>query len=539
MIKFSIRHLLLGFVIRISLDQDDDENARLQKEILIVTTLIITAAGIVWGSVYLRYDEPVAAFIPYLYSVLSAGNIVLLWVFRHYRLFRFIQLLLILLLPFFLHLSLGGFFNGSAVIIWSLLGPLGALMCCKSPQSFYWFGAYAGLLIVSGFVQPFLRLENNLPDEFIRFFVVVNIGAVSAIAFAVLNYFVKQKDRALKLIRKHRELEKAYVQQEVMLRQNEKLATLGKLSAGIAHELNNPAAAVHRNVEQLRDTITKLENTDHRLRQEPFSVAQLAILETYIKRIRERVEQPIVLDPVDRSDREDDVEEWLTLKSVRDAGTFAPMLVDLGFDRKELTGMAENFSGENFSLVAGYLCNLYSSHHILDQTEKGISRITDIVGALRSYSYLDQAPVQSVDIHEGINNTLVMMQNKLKNGIQVRREYTEDFPRIEAYGSELNQVWTNIIDNAVDALHGGGEIIIRTFKEDTWGVVEIKDNGPGIPADFLPKVFDPFVTTKPPGEGTGLGLNISHNIVVQKHNGLITVKSKPGETIFIVKLPIS
>jgi signal transduction histidine kinase len=143
-----------------------------------------------------------------------------------------------------------------------------------------------------------------------------------------------------------------------------------------------------------------------------------------------------------------------------------------------------------------------------------------------------------VNVHEGLDNTLVMLRSKLKEGISVRREYQEDLPRIQAYGSELNQVWTNIIDNAVGAMNGQGEIVLRTRQEDEWVVVEIEDNGPGIPDEVQSRIFDPFFTTKPPGEGTGLGLNISHNIIVQKHGGKIGVRSVPGNTCFEIRLPI-
>ncbi|HUM72463.1 MAG TPA: ATP-binding protein, partial [Chloroflexota bacterium] len=148
------------------------------------------------------------------------------------------------------------------------------------------------------------------------------------------------------------------------------------------------------------------------------------------------------------------------------------------------------------------------------------------------------APVQAVDIHEGLDNTLVMLRGKLKQGVTVHRRYQPDLPRIEAYGSELNQVWTNIIDNAIGAMKGQGEISLRTYQEGAWVVVEICDNGPGIPPDVQDKIFDPFFTTKAPGEGTGLGLNISHTIIVQKHKGKITVDSHPGQTCFQIKLPL-
>ncbi len=255
--------------------------------------------------------------------------------------------------------------------------------------------------------------------------------------------------------------------------------------------------------------------------------------------VQQRAKEPLDFDPLTRSDQEYEVETWLNDKGVEDAWELAPMLVNIGYDCSKLSHLAENFSREEFPTVATLLSNRYTTCNLLAEIGQGTSRITEIVKALKSYTYLDQAPVQSVDIHEGLNDTLVMLRSKLKAGVQVRREYAQDLPRIEAFGSELNQVWTNIIDNAVSAMDGQGEIVVRTYRQDAWVIVEIKDTGPGIPQNIQAKIFDPFFTTKPPGKGTGLGLSISHTIIVQKHKGKIAVYSRPGKTCFEVKLPLN
>jgi len=180
----------------------------------------------------------------------------------------------------------------------------------------------------------------------------------------------------------------------------------------------------------------------------------------------------------------------------------------------------------------------FTVYSLLAEINQGAVRISEIVKSLKSYVYLDQAPIQSIDVHEGLDNTLVMLRHKLKAGIGVRREYAHDLPLIMAYGSELNQVWTNIIDNAVDAMNGKGEILLRTQQDGDWVIVEIEDDGPGIPKEILDKIFSPFFTTKPVGKGTGLGLNISYKII-EKHGGEIKVHSQPGKTRFQICLPVN
>jgi signal transduction histidine kinase len=212
-------------------------------------------------------------------------------------------------------------------------------------------------------------------------------------------------------------------------------------------------------------------------------------------------------------------------------------MVNFGWNIDLLEKLKSNLSPTLFSLAIRWLGTGCSMMSLLSEILQTTDRISQIVRAVKSYTYLDQAPLLEVDVHEGLESTLVIMQHKLKKGVTIKREYSPDLPRIEAYASELNQVWTNIIDNAVDAMNGKGEIKIKTYEEDHRVIIEIADSGPGIPEDIQSRIFEPFFTTKAPGQGTGLGLHISHDIVVNRHHGQLLVESKPGETKFRIILP--
>jgi len=324
-----------------------------------------------------------------------------------------------------------------------------------------------------------------------------------------------------------------------MLHQSERMAQLGTLTAGIAHELNNPAAAVKRGAVQMKDVIEQFEGAHRQLKQCTFSDAQWQTLEEMGNYARARATRPTEFDVLTRSDREYELEAWLEAQGIANTWEYASTLVNLDYNMHELTSMAEHFASDQLPTVICWLITTFEISSLLNEIGQGAERISQIVKALKSYSYLDQAPVQAVDVHGGLDNTLIILRHKLEAGISVRREYAPDLPKIEAYGSELNQVWTNIIDNAADAMGGQGQIMIRTRQDGDWVVVEIEDDGPGIPPEIQSRLFDPFFTTKPPGQGTGLGLDISYNIIVYRHRGDIKVSSEPGKTCFQVWLPVT
>ncbi|WES63223.1 PAS domain S-box protein [Microbacter sp. GSS18] len=318
----------------------------------------------------------------------------------------------------------------------------------------------------------------------------------------------------------------------------EKMASLGKLSAGMAHEINNPAAAAQRGAAQAIAIFSKLQ-------QAQLSLGSLGVYEAKLKRLsrldrlaEDRAREPLSISALDRSDREMELEDWLDERGIDDSGELAPALVALGLTREGLDELEEGFTSDEFDVIAPWLGYKYMIYTLLAEITVGTNRIVELVKALKTYTYMDQAPVQDVDVRAGLENTLIILHNKLKRGVTVMREYADDLPKIQAYASELNQVWTNLIDNAIDAMGGEGTLVVRAHRVDDWVEVQIQDDGPGIPAGNVSRIFDPFFTTKPPGEGTGLGLNISHNIIVQKHRGEITVTSEPGATCFCVRLPI-
>jgi signal transduction histidine kinase len=329
-------------------------------------------------------------------------------------------------------------------------------------------------------------------------------------------------------------------QNESLLHQQEKMAALGTMSAGLAHELNNPSAAAQRSASQLKETQSTWLSLTHTLEQAVINENQLDWFGGFMQEVSHRLESPLKIDALEKIDLVDQLQSWLDENGMENVSDLVPAMVSYGWDIKTLGNIKEDLThfGALFGLAIHWLGVSCLMAQLLSEVLQTTERISQIVRAVKSYTYLDQAPLLEVDVHEGLENTLVIMQHKLKKGVTVRREYAQNLPRIEAYASELNQVWTNIIDNAVDAMKGKGQLTIKTYEEEGHVVVEITDNGPGIPEEIQSRIFEPFFTTKAPGHGTGLGLHISHDIIANRHHGQLLVESKPGETKFKVILPM-
>ncbi|MGR0219532.1 PAS domain S-box protein [Agromyces sp. ZXT2-6] len=371
--------------------------------------------------------------------------------------------------------------------------------------------------------------------------IIRDIGERKAAEEALRQSEQELRERGEELRRKNAALEETLDQISRMQDQlilQEKMASLGKLSAGMAHELNNPASAAQRGAVQAETVFAKLQEAQLQLGRLGLYGAKLDRLRELDRRAAERARDPAQLDAITRSDREAELEDWLDARGIRSAWELAPALVSLGYTREGLDELETAFDAEELVVVVEWLGLKFLIYNLLSEVAVGTTRIVELVKALKTYTYMDQAPVQDVDVREGLDNTLIVLHSKLKRSVNVVREYDADLPAIQAYAGELNQVWTNLIDNAIDAMGGSGTLTIRARRAGDDVEVEIEDDGPGIPPDLLTKLFDPFFTTKPQGEGTGLGLPISRNIVVKKHHGEVAVESEPGRTRFTVRLPI-
>ncbi len=321
--------------------------------------------------------------------------------------------------------------------------------------------------------------------------------------------------------------------------ERERLLALGSLSAGLTHELNNPAAAAVRATAALRERVAGMRHKLAMLAGGSIDPATLPALVKLQEAAVERVAKAPKLEPMEANDAEDELGDWLESRGVTSGWDLAPTLVSAGLD-VEWLGRALDLCPQTATEPAvRWLAYTVETEMLMNEIEDATTRVSTLVGAAKQYSQMDRAPFQVVDVHDLLDSTLVILARKIGDGVRVVKDYDRGLPPLPAYAAELNQVWTNLIDNAVAAMDGSGTLTVRTFGEDDCAVVEIADTGTGIPAEIQARIFEPFFTTKPVGEGTGLGLDISWRIVVKKHHGDIRVASVPGDTRFSVRLPLT
>jgi signal transduction histidine kinase len=318
--------------------------------------------------------------------------------------------------------------------------------------------------------------------------------------------------------------------------QRDRLAALGKLSAGLAHELNNPASAARRSASQLRDILKRVKDASHELGRRDLTPAQKSQIEKLEASLTQTDGHP--LDALAVSDLEEKLDSLLRSHGQNDMWQLAADLAHRNFRPEALEQLFATLDADTARAALVRISASVEIAGLLNEIESSTARISDLVGAIKEYTFMDQSPVQNVDIVKTLETTLTILNHKLKRGVSVQRDYQKVPLLVNSFGSELNQIWTNIIDNAIDAMAGKGELRVRTYREDDSVVVEIGDNGPGISPEVQPHIFEPFFTTKGVGEGTGLGLDTVQRIV-KKHRGTIQVRSNPGDTRFQVWLPLA
>lgn len=344
---------------------------------------------------------------------------------------------------------------------------------------------------------------------------------------------VSERLRAQELEERNRQLER-----EQQARYLEKMAALGKLSAGLAHELNNPAAAVQRANAGLADSLQRRDARMRALIGSSFGSGQWEAISAVLQRIENPESTADAPGPLEISDREAAIEDWLTDHGIEHGWDIAPGLVEAGVTADHLDELSAAVPETALPAVVGWLAETMTIRESIQIIARSSHRISELVTAIKGYTHMDRATEQHVNLHEGLENTLIILAHRLRN-VTIRKEYDRGLPPVRAFGNTLNQVWTNILDNAVDATEGKGTISIVTRRDGNDAVVEITDDGTGIPSEDLARIFEPFFTSKPQGQGTGLGLDTVWRIVTEEHGGTIATESEPGRTVFRISLPIS
>lgn len=321
------------------------------------------------------------------------------------------------------------------------------------------------------------------------------------------------------------------------MRDSERMAAVGTLAAGIAHEMNNPSAAAQRCAEQLGAVVRQFAATQLNLQEADLTAEQRDRMVEIDRRLQGLPGEDMAVDATLLADMEEEIEDWLQDAGIEEAWKIAADLAESRMTPADLDEIRDGFGGDILPNLLPWVAETYLIYSLADEVRSCSNRVARLVATLKDYTYLDQAPVQSVNVGRGLEQAIELMQTRIGEGVEVVCEFDPELPSIDAYGSELNQVWSHLISNALDAMGGKGRLVLRAVESGESVRVEVEDNGSGIPKDIQGRVFDPFFTTKPPGSGQGLGLTTSRNVVVDKHRGTLDFDSESGKTVFAVLLP--
>lgn len=505
-----------------------DVDWRVGRAVVIVFAVSISLAGVLWGVAYVLLGAPGAALYPFGFAVVTALNGLVFRFTRRLRLAALIEVVAILVVPMLLSLHLGGFASSGAIPLWASLAPIGSMLFLGPAAALVSFLGFAFVAIAT-VVADGGPAAASIGTAAREAFTVVNVVAVTAVAAASTFRFTAMIVEVRRQQAKVRELERAYLSQDLLLRQQERLAQLGKLSAGVAHELNNPASAVARASDLLQETLDALHAG--RDASSPDGV------DAHVFQALASARGPGVVDQLELSERSDALASWLSPHDPETAWDLAPELAEAGLEPSVLDRIAQRFGAQATAASIVRQGRHVRAWRLAEDIRTGARRISSVVDALKGYSDMDRSAEHSMDVAAGLEDTLAVLRHRLR-GVRIEREVDADLPPIVRSAGELNQVWTHLIENAADALGGKGRLTVRARSTPTAIEVQIEDDGPGIAPGMIESVFDPFVTTKAPGEGTGLGLYRAYRTVRDRLGGTLGVSSRPGCTCFTVVLPI-